>query len=201
MNQQPGDEAGARFGEVTEASSVSFTAQCYQLYDAPHLGSLVRCGDDGGVYGIVCDVATQSIDPSRPSIPRGESVETEEDVYRQNPQLSRLLSTQVQATAVGYRADGRIIRFLSPLPPRIHSFAYACPGDEVRRFSSSLDFMPLLLAAPVGPPDDVIAGFLRQASAAHPDPGRFLVDAGRTMAVHLGGEIQRLNHLLRRLSP
>ena len=77
---------------------------------------------------------------------------------------------------------------------------YRCPDDELQTFSSSLEFLPALLAAPISAPDDVIASFLRQASASHPEPERFLVEAGKKLAVHLGGELQRLNNVLRRLS-
>ena len=52
-----------RVGEVIEASTVEFTAQCYRLYDAPAIGSLVLCGEDAPTYGIVCEATTQSIDP------------------------------------------------------------------------------------------------------------------------------------------
>ena len=50
-------------------------------------------------------------------------------------------------------------------------------------------------------PDDVIAAFLRLAGRCHPEPEGFLVDAGKKLAVLLAGQLQRLNGILRRLSP
>ena len=193
-------EQSVRFGEVIEASTTEFTAQCYRLYEAPPLGSLVRCADDSATYGIVCEVATRSMDPARHPIARGEQEETEEAVYLNNPQLNRLLSTEMRSVVVGHRSDGRVNRYLAPLPARIHSFVYHCRGEELQAFSRSLEFIPLLLAARVGAPDEVIASFLQRASPSHPDPERFLIAAGKELAVLLGGDLQRLNNLLRRLS-
>ena len=190
-----------RLGEVVEASTAGFTTQCYRLYEAPPLGSLVRSGDDTPIYGIVHEVATRSMDPARHPIPRGQDQDTEEAVYLSNPQLNRLLLTEFRSIVVGHQSDGVLRRYVAPLPPRIHSFVYRCPDDELRTFSGALDFMPAILAAPIGAPDDVLACFLRQAAASHPEPERFLVQAGKELAAHLGGQLQRLNNVLRRLSP
>ena len=193
-------EPPERVGEVVDASTTEFTAQCYRLYEAPPLGSLVRCGDDSAIFGIVFEVATRSMDPTRHPIARGRDEETEEAVYLNNPQISRLLLTDFRSAVVGHRTDGNLRRFLAPLPPRIHSFVYRCNEEELRGFSDSLDFMPILFALPVSATDDVVAAFLRRASASHPEPERFLVDAGKELATLLGGQLQRLNSVLRRLS-
>jgi hypothetical protein len=196
--QQPNNLA---VGEVVRASTTEFTSQCHRLYEAPPLGSLVRCGSDNTVYAIVGEVATQSLDPGRHTIAMGEDEETEAAVYERNPQLTRLLTTEFRCIVVGHRADGILRRYLAPLPPRIHAFVHQCSADEVLELSDSLDFMSLLLAAPVGSQDDMITAFLRQASLCHPEPRAFLVNAGRELATLLGGQVQRLNGILRRLSP
>ncbi len=191
-----------RIGEVVETSSTRFTTQCYRLYDAPPLGSLLRAGSDRSIYGVVFDVATRSMDPARHPIPRGEAEEVEEDVYLANPQLSRLLLTEVRSIVAGYREDGRTHRRLAPLPPRVYSFVYGCDAEEIRDFTESLEFLPSLLGVSAAePPDDVIAAFLHLASATHPAPEQFMLEAGRELAALLGGQLQRLNLLLRRLSP
>ena len=197
-----------RLGEVVEASTTQIVAQCYELYTAPPLGSLVRCGtsdalggDGDAVYGIVYEVSTRSIDPGRRPIARGKDEDDEDAVYEANPQLSRLLSTEFRALVVGHRRDGVLYRWLAPLPPRIHSFVYACSDDDLREFSSALDFAPILLSAPIVATDDVLAAFLKTASAVHRDPSRFLVSAGRQLTPLLGGELQRLNGILHRIAP
>lgn len=196
--QSPND---SRVGEVVEASTTGFTTQCYRLYEAPPLGSLVRSGDASPIYGIVYEVATRSMDAARHPIPRGGDEDTEEEVYLNNPQLNRLLLTEFQSMVVGYQSSVGIRRYLAPLPLRIHSFVYQCNSEELREFSSSLDFMSIILSAQISAQDDVIASFLRQASESHPDPQRFMVGAGKELAVYFAGQLQRLNNVLRRLSP
>ena len=190
-----------RVGEIVEASTSEFTAECYRLYDSPSLGSLVRTGDDRPIYGIICEVTTRSMDPARRPIARGLEEDTEADVYLSNPQLNRLLRTEFRSLVVGHQEGGSVVRHLAPLPPRIHSFVYRPGDEELRAFSSSLEFMPILLAAPISAHDDVISSFLQQASASHPNPRQFLVAAGKEMAVLMSGQMQRLNNVLRRLSP
>ena len=187
-------------GEVVQASTTEFVAQSHRLYEAPNLGTLVKCGSDASIYGVVGEVTTQSIDPGRRPVAIGEGEEAEEAVYEQNPQLNRLLATEFRSIVVGYKSDSLIRRYLAPLPPKIHAFVYECDLDQVREFSGSLDFLSILLASPAGSADDVTASFLRHASAAHPEPDTFLVSAGKELATLLAGQLPRLNGLLRRLS-
>lgn len=189
-----------RLGEVVEASTTEFTTQCYRLYEAPSLGSLVRCGDEGPIYGIVFESSTNSMDPGRRPIARGEGEDSEEAVYRSNPQLTRLLLTEFRALVVGHVSDGQVRRYLAPTPPRIYSFVYPCGDEELREFSGSLDFVSILLSAPIAAQDEVVAAFLRLASASHRNPQKYLVESGRALAGQLGGQLQRLNNILRRLS-
>jgi hypothetical protein len=57
-----------KVAEVIEASTAQFTAQCYELYEVPALGSLVKTGD---IYGIVCHAETAGIEPGRKPIAQG----------------------------------------------------------------------------------------------------------------------------------
>ena len=192
----------SRVGEVVEASTSGFVAQCHRLYDAPPLGALVRCGPPAAaVYAIVGEVATRSLDPGRRPTAVGHEDDTDDDVYRRNPQLSRLLSTEITAVTVAHVAGDSLLRYLPPSPPRIHAFVSLCATAELRRLSDSLDFLPGVLSAPVASSDDVAAAFLRQASVAHDDPEAFLVAAGRELAALLGAQVPRLNSLLKRLAP
>ena len=194
-------QATCRLGGVVEASTIGFTTQCDELYEAPPLGSLVRCGAVDFIYGIVHNVSTRGMDQSRRPIARGRDEETEEAVYLNNPQLKRLLVTEFNALSVGHVSEGRILRYLAPLPPRIHSFVHRCNDEELQAFSGSLEFIPALLSASIAASDDVVTSFLRLAGASHADPARFLIAAGKELAGHLAGETQRLNNMLRRLSP
>ena len=189
-----------RVGEVVEATSTSFVAQCYRLYDTPALGSLVRSGT-APLYAVVSSVSTGPLDASRPVLARGEAAATEEEVFRENPQLERLLTSRFDALIVGHRVGEELRHFLPPLPPRVHSFVYCCCPAEVARFTSRLDLLNLLLNSGVQAADEVIGACLRQAAAAHPDPGEVLLKAGKALAGELAGDLPRLQAILRRVTP
>ena len=190
-----------RVAEVIEASSAEFVAQCYQLEEAPPLGSLVKTKDKlCEIYGIVYNVETHSLDPGRRVVARGEGMETEEEIFRANPQLAKLLATDFKALVVGHRQGDGLYHYLPPKPAPIHGFVYICQLEEVELFAQSLDFLSLLVDARLSiSVDEVIAACLRYASRAYPDSEAFLIKAGREMARLLSSDVQRLNSVLKRL--
>jgi hypothetical protein len=191
-----------KIGEVIEASTGEFVAECYELHVPPPLGGLVRTSDgDMEIYGVVCNASTVSVDPGRRPVARGRDEPDEESIYRQNPQLARLLRTTFETVAVGHGQGDEIHHYLPPRPPRVHSFVYLCDPEEVSRFTQSLDFLTILLSAQGGQADEVVSACLRRASHTHEDRRGFLVRAGKELAVQLGGELNRLNAVLRRIRP
>lgn len=189
-----------RLGEVVEASTIEFLAQSQRLYNSPPIGTLVKSEIDDAIYGIVAEVVTASIDPGRRAMAMGENEDTAEKVYQRHPQLNRLLSTEFRCIPVGFQKDAHLFRYLSPIPPKIHSSVYECTRDELFQFSRSLEFLPILLTSSVGSQDGVIASFLLNASECNPKPEEFLLHAGKQLAKLLVGQFQRLNGLLWRLS-
>ncbi len=199
-----------KIGEVIEAATGEFLAQSYQLHWAPSLGSLVKtcappeaaCESDSSIYGVVCYSSTGSVDPGRRPTIRGRDLEEEDDVYKQNPQLSRLLCTSFKVLIVGYQ-DGQGIRhFLPPRPPRVHAFVYPCSTDEVAGFTQDLDFLNVLLSTSLPiPSEELVAACLRIASEARDDGRVFLVKAGKELAQLLAGDPVRLNAVLRKIRP
>ena len=192
---------GTKVAEVIETSSAEFTAQCFKLDQAPPLGSLVKTkGELCEIYGIIYNVETHSLDPGRRVVARGEDMERKDDVFRANPQLAKLLSTDFKALVVGHRQGDGLHYYLPPTPAPIHGFVYVCHLEEVQTFAQSLDFLGLLVDArlPISV-DEVIAACLRYVGQAHPDSQAFLVKAGREVARLLSGDSQRLNSVLKRL--
>ena len=190
-----------RVGEVIEASTTDFTAECYELYQLPPLGSLVKTTDLAvELYGIVYHATTASIEPGRRPIARGKDETSEEAIYQSSPQLVKLLRSEFKALVVGHRQDDKLYHYLPPKPARIHGFVYLCPPDEVREFSRSFDFLSILINThlPV-PAEEVVAASLRNMSQAHEDSRAFLVAAGKELAVLLGGEFSRLKAILGRV--
>jgi hypothetical protein len=190
-----------RVGEVIEASTTDFVAQCYELYQLPPLGSLVKTRDlPLELYGVVYNAATTSLEPGRRPIARGKDETTEEEIYRSSPQLLKLLKSEFGAVMVGHRQDKKLYHHLPPQPARIHSFVYQCPPDEVKEFSQSFDFLNILLNAhlPV-PTEELISASLRQMSQAYEDPRAFLVAAGKELAIILSGNFSQLKAILGRI--
>jgi len=190
-----------KIGEVIEASTGEFVAQCYELHQPPPFGSLVKTREgEIEIYGVVSGAATTSIEPGRRPIARGRDEAEEEDIYRSSPQLAKLLRTDFNALVVGHREGERLHHYLPPRPARVHSFVYLCDPEEVARFSDFFDFLSILVnARGQGSVDELIAACLRHAAQAHQNPRTFLIKAGKELAVLIGGETSRLNTILRRI--
>jgi hypothetical protein len=190
-----------RVGEVIEASTTTLTAQCYELYEIPPLGSLVKTGDSSAeLYAIVYNAATTSLEPGRRPIARGKDETSEEAIYRSSPQLTKLLRSEFGAVVVGHKEGDRLHHHLPPQPAHIHSFVYQCSPQEVKEFGKSFDFLNILLNAglPV-PAEELVGAALRQMSRAHKDPRAFLVAAGKELAILLSGNLNQLKAILGRI--
>ena len=194
--------SATRIGEVIEASTREFVAQCYELHQPPPFGCLVKAGSgEGEIYGLAYESATTSIDPGRKPIARGLEEDSEEDLYRHHPQLLQLLRTEVRALVVGYHSSEEGLRQgLPPWPARIHAFAYRCHEAETCAFTMGLDFLSLVAEEKIPAGDELLAACIRLASRAHPDPQAFLLRGGKRLAGLLGRDIQRLTTILRKLS-
>ncbi|MBU2534696.1 MAG: hypothetical protein KKD83_00830 [Chloroflexi bacterium] len=190
-----------RVGEIIEASTADFVAQCYELYELPPLGSLVKTKNgELDIYGIVCHATTGSLEPGRRPIARGRDEESEEAIYQSSPQLSKLLRSEFSTLVVGHKTGDSINQYLPPNPARIHGFVYQCPPDEIREFGRSLGFLTLLVNTnlPVAK-EEIIPAALRLMSQAQEDSHSFLVAAGKELAVMLGGQYNQLKAILGRL--
>ncbi|KSV18304.1 hypothetical protein DA01_05690 [Dehalococcoides mccartyi] len=191
----------SRIGEVIDTSTTDFTAQSYQLYNTPALGALVKTGEgENTIYAAVYHATTSSIEPGRKPIARGQDAASEEDIYAQSPQLSKLLRSEFSCLILGYRGQGQICQCLPPRPAHIHSFAETCTPQETEEFSRSFGFLNILVNSelPV-PADEVTAACLRQLAASAPDKQSFLVKAGKELARILPGQYQRLKVILERI--
>ncbi len=190
-----------RVGEVIEASTTDFVAQCYELYQSPPLGSLVKTRDEPvELYGIVYHAATAGFETGRRPIARGKDEATEEAIYQSSPQLLKLLRSEFGALVVGHRQGDKLYHYLPPKPARIHGFVYLCQPDEVKEFSQSLAFLNILINThlPVST-EELISACLRQMSQVYEDRHAFLVAAGKELAIFLSGQFNQLKAILERI--
>ena len=194
-------ELSDRVGEVIEASTADFVAQCYELYQMPPLGSLVKTGgSELELYAVVYNATTTSLEPGRRPIARGRDEESEEAIYKSSPQLEKLLKSEFGALVVGHKVSDKVYHYLPPKPAHIHSFVYLCPSEEVKEFSQSFDFLSILLGTSLAlPKDELISACLRQMSQVQEDSHHFLVAAGKELASRLSGDFNQLRAILERM--
>lgn len=190
-----------KIGEIIKSSTGGFAAECYELHHPPIFGSLV-CTREGDIdiYAIVSDASTSSIEPGRRPIARGRGDVSEEDIYRTNPQLEKLMRTEFSAIVVGHGEGGSISQYMPPRPARIHSFVYSCESGEVAAFNISLSYLSMLVDVPERS-NELIAAVLRNAAAANPEPREYLVRAGKDLALMMAGDTNRLNIILKKVKP
>ena len=224
--------SSSTIGEVIEASTAHFVAQCLpeQLYFPPAFGSLVRVlprgmevndptnqsteefdpfahvalqstkytGTPGVVYGVVTLAQTSGIDPQR----RPSAYGLDEDrLEQEQPQIRSLLSTIYNVTVVGHIAkSGHIVSNLPPIPVRLHAQVRACSKQELIAISDASHFVRRLLEPVEGiSVDDLVVAVLLQVAEARQQDSRYLICAGKQLALSLKDEPTRLQSLLERL--
>jgi hypothetical protein len=174
-------------------------AECYELHTPPSFGSLVRTREGNiDIYAVISGASTSSIEAGRRPIARGRGDIKEEDIYRSNPQLEKLMRTEFSALVVGHGDDGRVSQYMPPRPARIHSFVYPCESDEVAVFNQSLTYLSMLIDVPERS-NELIAATLRNAAAAYSEPREFLIRAGKELAHMIAGDTNRLNIILKKV--
>ena len=187
---------GQRVGEVMASHTQRIEAQCYRLHAAPPLGALLRVGEPP-TYAVVREIWHEPLDPTRPLAPRGEALESEDEIYAANPQLRAMLTTRFAAVVVGSGAGTDRRPGLPDQPPGLHSFVFLCDRDELASFASDLRWLRLMLADRTPAGDAALALFLRRAADSVDDRRGFLQQAGKAVAVELFSEPLRMQGLLR----
>ena len=198
------DIASSKIAEVIETSSNGFTVQCYDLNEAPPLGALVKTSVDGTtLYAVVAYVSTSSLEPGRKPVARGRDEQTEDAIFKANPQLEKLMRCEVDAIIVGHELEGDIRHYLPPRPARLHGFVYDCGDEEVRSFSRKMGFVTLLLSSQGAVcPEEIVSAAVRRMSESYEGDERrqFLVGVGKALAQLLSADYNRLKTILERLS-
>jgi hypothetical protein len=190
----------AHLAEVIASDSLTFEAECRQLYGAPGFGSFVRVeGREREVFGVVAHIATAAIDPGR----RTQALHLPPDrLSERMPQLELVLRTCFTALVVGYRETGEIRPYLPSHPPEIHRFVHACTPAEVQALTGEPDFLRSLAVASHAPVEDLLAAAVLHAAAAR-GAGTvavaFLIECGRTLATLFRREPDRFQSIMRRL--
>ena len=188
-----------RLGDVVQTTTTTFVTQCYEIYNAPPLGEIVKTDGEYPTYGVVHEVSTQGIDPSRKPIARGQREIREEDVYANNPQLKYLLRTDFHTTIIGYKSGSDMMYHLPPLPPPIYSFVYRCSDEDTRTVISNPLMLRTLTNSNMIAIEEVIAALLRSACKLQSNPDDFLTEMGLHLASSLPGDFKKVESILKRV--
>jgi hypothetical protein len=118
-------------------------------------------------------------------------------------QANRQVPVEFSALAIGYSAGQTFHHRLPPQPPLTLAPIHRLSDEDVRSFTSSFDFLPLVLSAPQLPVDYLLAAALQTAAAARPQTERrpYLIEAGRACARLMAADLPQLETLLRTLTP
>jgi hypothetical protein len=123
------------------------------------------------------------------------------EAYILDQRENRQVPIEVSVLAVGYCNAGRWAQALPPQPPITLDQISLCSQEEVAAFNERLDYLGLILAAPVIAADELLAAALRNAAKALPGAEHkpFLIRAGQECARMLGRDLVRLDNVLRKI--
>jgi hypothetical protein len=187
-------------GEVVETSLTQYTAQTYRLDEPPPFGGLVRVKDRAGtceIFGAVFHIATGGLDPGRRATTRATNAPParDEQVYTDNPQLSRLLKTEFGVLVLGCSRDsGQTFSYVYPdYPPPLHYSVCLCPDELLAQFTNEKSYLRTILETRRIPSEELAASLLRRAAKARGETaGReFLVESLRYIARLLKQDYER----------
>jgi hypothetical protein len=190
-------------GRVTRSSIRGFVGGIRLTQpDIPAFGALCSApAQQGGIHvvGLIYDINIEDDDlarqlavaPAPPPAVRADSIH------------NRPIPIELSALSLGYEAGGVFHQTLPPQPPVTLAEIRPLGDDDLRRFTAQLDFIPLLLASPQLPVDDLLAAVLRRAAQARPASERreFLHGAAARCARWMTSDLTRLENLLRGLGP
>ena len=120
--------------------------------DLPTFGGLCRApaqAERTQVVGLIYEISIEDDDLAR-QMAVADSPQPE---ARLDQQFVRPIPIEIRALSVGYFDGERIVYDLPPQPPVTLADIHSLRVDEVRRFTDSFDFLPLVLAAPEVPTD------------------------------------------------
>ncbi len=130
------------FAEIIQSSLSEWTAQCWNWNTYPTFGSLVTTSHESlKIIGIVHTINTGSMDPIRQPIAYQK---TEEELYKEQPQIFEFLQTTFTCITIGYIENNQVFYHLPDKPPKIHAFVGNATEDEYQQFFAQEQFLHLL---------------------------------------------------------
>ena len=209
-----GKDVSSVIGEIIETSSCKIVCESLKLNHPPAFGSFIAIDshaeiqglDDpfesssiasGIVFAVVYHASTASSETGRRATAYG--LESEE-LHRQQPQISELLTTDFRALIIGYSDHSQIFHCLPKIPPQLHARVRMPLQNELQLLTVSRNFIESLLQfAECEDPDELVAASIRCAALIQLSPQEYLVEAARELVTLLRDDYDRLRRILRKL--
>lgn len=151
-------------------------------------------------FAVVSYARMGSLEPGRRASALGYADESE--LFAHQPQLAELITTEFSGILIAHTDDtGRLLRYLPPRPPRIHSRVAPCTAEEARAITADASFLrtligPSVAGLPSVPQDELASAALRAAWAAHDRSQAYLVDAGKRLLELLADDYERFQAIM-----
>ena len=153
--------------EVIESSLQHWLAQSCQWDSFPSFGSLVTIQRQSTIlFGIVHDIKTGSMDPSRYPFPYQK---TEEQLLKEQPQIFEFLKTTFSCLPLGYKQQESFYYQLPPEPPKIHSFVTPAQKELYQAFFCNEHYLHILFnfSGSINNLDELLLALLKQLNNHH----------------------------------
>ncbi len=193
-------KANKPFGEVIESSLQSFTAQTWQWDDFPAYGSLVSIEQPEGTYiGLVYEVSTGSIDPSRSPFAYQK---TEQELKKEQPQIFEFLKTTFSCITLGSITQERCHYTAPAHPAKIHSFIMHTNSTISYQFLSKPLWIQRLFALSgiVANVDELLLAVFSQEKNNYFDAPK-MQEMMQTYSLLTGNDYRRIKLFLGRAAP
>jgi len=186
------------FAEVIESSLHTWLAQTWQWDYFPLFGSLVSVNQGNRVLiGLVHSVQTGSIEANRHPFAYQK---TEEELYREQPQIFEFLKTTFSTIILGYQENNTDFYMLAPEPVKIHAFVQNTPDNIHKRFLNNSDYLHVLfgLSRHIDNFDELLLAFLKNNIRIIAPTDISLKDFFATYSLLIGNDYRRLKMFLHR---
>jgi len=190
-------------GRVTRCSTQAFSgAVRTSSLGLPAFGACCQAEAEDGrvqVIGVIHDIRIED-DPLARQMATLDDLPAEQLA---DAQRNRQAPVEFSAITLGYLEAGHFISSLPPQPPFTLAPVYLMEQDALLKFSRDLSFTRQILNAEGVPGNELLAAMLKHMAAAYPagERERFLLQAGRTIARFLAGDLPRLETILHTLQP
>ncbi len=192
-------------GHVLRASTSGFSVGArVSTIEGPGFGVIVRAqprlDNHEVVYGLLYDIHIDD-DPLVRQLVLADAIS---DETIRDQRQHRIVPLEMSVLAIAYRDyDGAVRHALPPHPPLSLDPVFLCSPEEVRAVAGHFDYFRVVLNASQVPGEQLLAAALLNAASTIPEEQQysFLVEAGREVARLIGGDLNRLDYLLKLIYP